>query len=231
MAMDLRDPNVWISHLLENLPEEKLASALKDDNPNWEYIDGEIVKLGSLAHSQLDIPELQRRGLVILASESKDFRLLAHLLRTLQHAGDPHLALRLLALDDIGAVAGKDAWERALLQLFEQLMAGGGRLLVAAAAPPAASGIVLADLRSRLAAGAVFRMEPLAEADCRQALQRRAEWRGFSLPDETADFLLTRVGRGTGSLFGLLDRLDQAALVAQRRLTIPFVRSVLQSGG
>lgn len=81
MAMDLRDPNVWISHLLENLPEEKLASALKDDNPNWEYIDGEIVKLGSLAHSQLDIPELQRRGLVILASESKDFRLLAHLLR------------------------------------------------------------------------------------------------------------------------------------------------------
>ncbi len=62
MAMDLRDPNVWVSHLLENLPEEKLASALKDDNPNWEYIDGEIVKLGSLAHSQLDIPELQRRG-------------------------------------------------------------------------------------------------------------------------------------------------------------------------
>src|SRR5699024_10269142 len=98
MAMDLRDPNVWISHLLENLPEEKQASALKDDNPDWEYIDGEIVKLGSLAHSQLDIPELQRRGLVILASESKDFRLLAHLLRTLQHAGDPLLALRLLAL-------------------------------------------------------------------------------------------------------------------------------------
>ncbi|HFU9237729.1 TPA: type VI secretion system protein TssA [Escherichia coli] len=98
MAMDLRDPNVWMSHLMENLQEEKLASALKDDTPDWEYIDGEIVKLGSLAHSQLDIPELQRRGLVLLASESKDFRLLAHLLRTLQHAGDPHLALRLLAL-------------------------------------------------------------------------------------------------------------------------------------
>ncbi|EOQ56146.1 MULTISPECIES: type VI secretion system protein TssA [Escherichia] len=98
MAMDLRNPGVWISHLLESLLEDKLASALKDDNPDWEYIDGEIVKLGSLAHTQLDIPELQRRGLKLLASESKDFRLLAHLLRTLQHAGDPHLALRLLAL-------------------------------------------------------------------------------------------------------------------------------------
>ncbi|EOT8833113.1 type VI secretion system protein TssA [Escherichia fergusonii] len=107
MKMDLRNPDTWISHLLENLPEEKLASALKDDNPDWEYIDGGIVKLGSLAHSQLDIPELQQRGLVLLASESKDFRLLAHLLRTLQHAGDPHLALRLLALyvDHYWAVA------------------------------------------------------------------------------------------------------------------------------
>lgn len=96
--MDLRDPNVWVSHLLENLPEDKLACGLKDDDPDWEYIDGEIVKLGSLAHSQLDIPELQRRGLVIMASESKDFRLLAHLLRTLQHTGELLLALRLLVM-------------------------------------------------------------------------------------------------------------------------------------
>ena len=96
--MDLRNPDVWISHLLENLPEAKLACALKEDNPAWEYIDGAMLKLGSLAHDQLDIPEIQRRGLELLASESKDFRLLAHLLRTLQHAGNPLLALRLLAL-------------------------------------------------------------------------------------------------------------------------------------
>ncbi|MCX8967941.1 type VI secretion system protein TssA [Citrobacter portucalensis] len=96
--MDLRNPDTWISHLLENLPEDKLTSVLKDDNPDWEYIDGDMLKLGSLAHSQLDIPEIQRRGLTLLASKSKDFRLLTHLLRTLQHAGDPLLALRLLAL-------------------------------------------------------------------------------------------------------------------------------------
>lgn len=98
MTMDLSNPDIWISHLLENLPQEKLTSALKDDNPDWEYLDGEIVKLGSLAHGQLDIPEIQRRGLVLLSSETKDFRLLAHLLRTLQHAGKPLLALRLLTL-------------------------------------------------------------------------------------------------------------------------------------
>ena len=28
MAMDLRDPNVWVSHLLENLPEEQRQELL-----------------------------------------------------------------------------------------------------------------------------------------------------------------------------------------------------------
>ena len=77
MAMDLRNPDVWLAHLLENLPEDKLSAALDDGNADWEFVDSEIVKLGSLAHSQLDIPELQRRGLMLLASETKDFRLLA----------------------------------------------------------------------------------------------------------------------------------------------------------
>lgn len=140
-------------------------------------------------------------------------------------------SLQLLALDDPAAVAGDAGWERALLHLYEQLQAGGGRLLVGAGMAPAASGIALADLRSRFSAAAVFRLAVLAEDDCRQALQQRAGWLGLDLPDDTADFLLARVGRDQGSLFHLLERLDQEALVAQRRLTIPFVRLLLQREG
>jgi len=136
--------------------------------------------------------------------------------------------VELLALDDPAVVAGSADWERALLRLYEQLLAGGGRMLVGAADSPASSGIVLADLRSRFSAAAAFRLAPLAEADCRQALQQRARWLGLDLPDDTLDFLLARVGRGQGSLFRLLERLDREALVAQRRLTIPFVGSLLR---
>jgi DnaA family protein len=34
--------------------------------------------------------------------------------------------------------------------------------------------------------------------------------------------------RDMHSLCGVLDRLDEAALVAQRRLTVPFLRQVLE---
>ena len=59
------------------------------------------------------------------------------------------------------------------------------------------------------------------------ALQLRARHRGVDLPSDTARYMLTRSKRDMRSLYGLLDKLDLEALRAQRRLTIPFVRSVL----
>jgi DnaA family protein len=41
---------------------------------------------------------------------------------------------------------------------------------------------------------------------------------------------MARSKRDMRSLYELLDRLDLEALRAQRRLTIPFVKDVLQSG-
>ena len=75
---------------------------------------------------------------------------------------------------------------------------------------------------------AVFQVHSLDEAQRVSALQLRAGHRGLELPDETAAYLLRRTARDMGSLYDLLDRLDLAALRAQRRLTIPFVRDVLR---
>jgi len=136
----------------------------------------------------------------------------------------------LVALDDVGAVAGDAPWESALFRLHERVMTRGGRLLLAAAEPPAHAGFALADLVSRFCAAAVFRLERLGDDDLLSALTKRAAWRGLVLPEDTARFLLARVERDTETLFGLLDRLDCEALAAQRRLTIPFVRSVLGTG-
>ena len=51
---------------------------------------------------------------------------------------------------------------------------------------------------------------------------------GLDLPDDTARFLLKRSRRDMASLYALLDKLDVAALRAKRRLTIPFVKNVIE---
>ena len=88
-------------------------------------------------------------------------------------------------------------------------------------------GWALPDLGSRCAAGAVLQLRPLDEAEQQQALQLRARLRGFELPEETSRWLQRRFPRDMRRLYELLDTLDEAALAAQRRLTVPFIREVL----
>jgi DnaA family protein len=127
-------------------------------------------------------------------------------------------------LDGLGEIE----WERALFALFCGIEERGGRLIAAASAPPARLAWVLPDLASRFAASAVFQLRVLDEAEQRAALTLRAKMRGLDLPEETARYLQRRFPRDMRSLYGLLDTLDEAAIVAQRRLTVPFIRSVLQ---
>ena len=72
-------------------------------------------------------------------------------------------------------------------------------------------------------------LKPLADRDVIEALACRAQARGLELPEETAQYLLRRFPRDLPTLFALFDTLDMASLVEQRRLTVPFVKSVLDN--
>jgi DnaA family protein len=135
----------------------------------------------------------------------------------------------LVCLDDGEAVAGDASWERALFRLHQELDEQGGRLVLSAAAPPAALPFKLADLASRLNGGVVLTLQPLDEQEQLAALQLRAQLRGCELPEETGQFLLRRLPRNMAALCTFLDELDTASLVAQRRLTVPFVKAVMKS--
>jgi DnaA family protein len=136
--------------------------------------------------------------------------------------------LECICLDDLDRVVGQLEWEKALFGLLRETQERDGRLVVAAKAPPALLSWALPDLGSRFTAAAIFQLRELDEGEQQEALQLRARVRGFELPDETARWLQRRFPRDMRTLYELLDTLDEAALVAQRRLTVPFIRSVLK---
>jgi DnaA-homolog protein len=135
--------------------------------------------------------------------------------------------LALVCLDDVEFVLGNSDWEHALFRLHQELDEQRGRLVLSATKPPAAWPIKLRDLASRLNGGLVLTLQPLDDAEQLEVLKMRAQQRGFDLPEETAQFLIRRLPRNMATLCGFLDRLDRASLIAQRRLTIPFVKQVL----
>lgn len=135
----------------------------------------------------------------------------------------------LLAIDDVDAIAGNDAAEHALFDLYNRCRAEGASLVFAASAPPAAIGIALPDLVSRLGACTQVLLKPLAETQRRDLVRARAAARGMLLDDSVLDWLFAREKRDLGSLLGVLDRVDAASLAAQRRVTVPFLRTLLET--
>jgi len=152
-------------------------------------------------------------------------------LKMLREAGPELLegleSREIICLDDIESVAGDTAWEEALFALWNQVFDADGILLVAAAMSPRECPVSLPDLQSRLVRLPAFHVHALDEQQRVTALQLRARHRGLDLPDETASYLLSRSRRDMASLYELLDKLDREALRAKRRLTVPFVKSVL----
>ena len=132
----------------------------------------------------------------------------------------------LVCIDDLDRMAGDSEWERGLFALYENLKARGGTLVMGAGTNPGELGFVLPDLVTRLAAGLVYPLRTATEEEKIAALRLRAGQRGMEMGEEVVRYLLARFPRDMHSLFGLLDRLDDATLAAQRRLTIPFLRDL-----
>lgn len=135
----------------------------------------------------------------------------------------------LVCIDDVDRLAGRHEWELAAFALFNRLWERGGRLVVSASSSPATVRFALPDLQSRLAWGGVFRLEPLSDQDRVAALRRRAAHRGLELSPEAAGYLLRRLPRDMRALCAWLDKLDVASLAAGKRLTLPFVKEVMEA--
>ncbi len=106
---------------------------------------------------------------------------------------------------------------------------GPARWVLAAANRPPADLNLREDLRTRLGWGHVYQLQALGEAERRSVLRRSADARGLFLSDDVMDFMLTRFSRDLSSLMQLLHHLDAHALRTRRAITIPLIKSMLES--
>jgi DnaA-homolog protein len=152
-----------------------------------------------------------------------------------RRAADLPVAIRafggstVLAIDDVDAIAHDAAAEHALFDLYNRCRADGATLLFAARTSPAQAGFGLPDLVSRLSSCTQVVLKPLGEAERRDLLRERAGARGIELDEAVIDWLFAREKRDIASLLGVLDRVDAASLAAQRRVTVPFLRKLLDA--
>lgn len=132
-----------------------------------------------------------------------------------------------IALDGLDAIAGQRGDEVALFDFHNRARAAGVALLYTARAMPDGLPLVLPDLRSRLSQCVRIGLPVLDDVGRAAVLRERAQRRGLVIDDAAIEWLLTHSGRDLAGLVALLDRLDRESLAAKRRITVPFLRSVL----
>lgn len=135
---------------------------------------------------------------------------------------------QLICIDDIDTISGNPRWEEALFHCYNRLRDNNEcHLIVSATSPIAKLGLNLPDLTSRLSWGLVFQLHELQECEKINVLMKLAKRRGFELSEGVIQFLLKRCARNMHDLQSLLNQLDEASLIAQRKITIPFVKQTL----
>lgn len=133
-----------------------------------------------------------------------------------------------------GGRAIDDADRQNETQLFHAWNAAredGVPLLLVAEAPPPEWRVKLPDLRSRLAATPVARIEPPDAALMAALLERGFLKRGLDARPDLVHWLVQRLERSHIALLRAIDALDMAALAEKRRLSIPLARGALAAAG
>lgn len=131
-----------------------------------------------------------------------------------------------LLLEDLNTVSGAAA-ERGLYHLLNLILETETPLMVTADRPLTLLDIALKDARSRLQAVTQMQIQEPDEVLLAGVFTKRFADRQISVAPEVIQFLSLRIERQFEAVHEAVEQLDRAALSAKRKLTIPFVTSVL----
>ena len=135
--------------------------------------------------------------------------------------------LELVCFDDIHLIAGHQDWEDALFAFYNSHRQNNHKLLLAADCPPKYLPFELPDLKTRMSWGLTLKIQPLHDDQLIDAMTFKARFLGFDIPPKVGRFLLNHYVHDLPAMWLLLEKIDQATLAAQRKLTIPFLKQIL----
>ena len=136
--------------------------------------------------------------------------------------------LDIVCIDDIHLLTGKSEWEVALFHLINQTRMSNSTLIISSENSPAENIFELQDLNSRSVWGPVYKLPKIRDDELGDVINLHAKSNGLIVSDEVKNFLLSRCQRELPKLVQALEKLSHSSLQEQRKLTIPFVKRVLE---
>lgn len=201
-------------------PNKSVVDSLRDEKNQLIWLAGlEGFGKTHLLHAFLNSHEHENKKVLYLPmSESQDFT---------PDILDNLAQYDLVAIDDIENIIGDMTWEEQLLKFYEDSYSTSNKILITANDTPKGLNFLLPDLSSRFNLALIERLRPMNEDEMIKAILIHSKARGFDLPEDSAKYLINRVPRDVSVLIDMIKLLDYESLSMQRKLTIPFIKTVL----
>lgn len=201
-------------------PNKSVVDSLRDEKNQLIWLAGlEGFGKTHLLHAFLNSHEHENKKVLYLPmSESQDFT---------PDILDNLAQYDLVAIDDIENIIGDMTWEEQLLRFYEDSYSTRNKILITANDTPKGLNFLLPDLSSRFNLALIERLRPMNEDEMIKAILIHSKARGFDLPEDSAKYLINRVPRDVSVLIDMIKLLDYESLSMQRKLTIPFIKTVL----
>lgn len=132
-----------------------------------------------------------------------------------------------VAFDDIGLVAESPEWQEAIFHFYNRMRDADKLLIVGASASPLHLELSLADLKSRLSSGITLNLQAMSDEERVAWLIWKGRRRGLVIEKDVAEFLIHRHNQNMNELVATFDVLDSASLAEKRKITIPFLKQIL----
>lgn len=109
--MQAVEQHPYVEQVINPLAGETPCGQALGEDPALEFLENEIMKIGSLAHSDIDWHKVEQESLRLLADQSKDLKVLGFLLLSLQRGGNgERFALSIHLLCEVMQGWWADAW-------------------------------------------------------------------------------------------------------------------------
>lgn len=128
--MQVIEQHPYVEQVVTPLDGESAVGPRLEEDADLDFLESEIMKIGSLNHADIDWGRVEHEALKILSARSKDLKVLGFLLLALQRGGDgERFALSLYLLSSVQEAWWDSGWpypgdkgKRARKMLFTQIL-------------------------------------------------------------------------------------------------------------
>lgn len=128
-------------------------------------------------------------------------------------------------LEHIEAITDEVAW----FHWFNAVLEAQGYIVMTAPCAPSQLHIRLPDLKSRLCAVPSIAIQAPDDTLLAQVLAKQFSDRQLRVSPDVIDYLIPRIERSFASAYAIVKTLDDQALIEKRKITVPFVKSLLST--